>query len=217
VARLVAAPVVLALAALSVALWPAGSSPEDSVVEVIAAGCGPRAQRASGVVVASERVATTAHTVAGARELAVRGPGRSPHEARLLVLDVERDLALLHVPALGARALPSGETTAGQTGRVLGYGPSRLEPRPFRLIRRIRARTTDLYGERTVERDALEIAAEIDPGDSGAALVNDDGDVLGIVFAASRSREGTAYAVAASELERLTPTPFAPVVAGRCP
>jgi hypothetical protein len=41
------------------------------------------------------------------------------------------------------------------------------------------------------------------PGDSGAAVVTDSGELAGIVFAASRNRADTAYAVDASRLRHL--------------
>jgi S1-C subfamily serine protease len=61
----------------------------------------------------------------------------------------------------------------------------------------------DVYGSRTVERDALQIEAAVAPGDSGAALVDNAGALVGIVFASSRRVGGRAYAVAASELRPL--------------
>lgn len=214
--RLLAAPVVLVLAAGGMALlWPPGSSTLDAAVEVVAAGCGPEDQLGTGVVVATERVATVAHTVAGARELAVRTRSGRRYEAELLALDLRTDLALLAVDSLGVRALPLGEAAPGQRGRLLRAGAA---DRPFRVSRRIRARTPHLHREGTVERDALEIGAAVDPGDSGAALLDGADAVVGIVFAASRHRERTAYAVAASELERLlSARPAAPTSAGACP
>ena len=56
---------------------------------------------------------------------------------------------------------------------------------------------------RAVVRPALELSARIAPGDSGAAVVSDGGALAGIVFAASRNRSDTAYAVDASAVRRL--------------
>jgi hypothetical protein len=57
-------------------------------------------------------------------------------------------------------------------------------------------------------RPAFELSVDagrgrIAPGDSGAAVVTDSGALAGIVFAVSRNRSGTAYAVDASQLRRL--------------
>jgi S1-C subfamily serine protease len=138
--------------------------------------------------------------------------------ARLLALDVERDLALLQVEGLAGEPLVPGEPEAGREGRVLRFTTAGFDPTAFRLVRKVRARIADVYGSRTAERDALEIAAAVDPGDSGAALVDDAGALVGIVFASSRQVKGRAYAVAAAELHPLLSfTRSAPRRPGPCP
>jgi S1-C subfamily serine protease len=49
-----------------------------------------------------------------------------------------------------------------------------------------------------VDRPGLEVAARIDPGDSGAPVLDRRGRVLGVVYARSSDREGTAWAVDAA-------------------
>jgi S1-C subfamily serine protease len=49
-------------------------------------------------------------------------------------------------------------------------------------------------------RPALELSAAIEPGDSGAPVLDGDGRVLGVVFAESSDREDLAYAVDARAL-----------------
>jgi hypothetical protein len=58
-----------------------------------------------------------------------------------------------------------------------------------------------------VVRPALELSARIAPGDSGAAVVSDGGALAGVVFAASRNRSDTAYAVDASAVRQLLQRP----------
>ena len=43
-----------------------------------------------------------------------------------------------------------------------------------------------IYGQDAEDRIVLEIDASLAPGDSGAALVNIDGQVVGMVFAVTR-------------------------------
>jgi S1-C subfamily serine protease len=50
------------------------------------------------------------------------------------------------------------------------------------------------------------VAADIDSGDSGAALVDQSGVVVGIAYATTRRDAGVAYATRASELQRLLDT-----------
>jgi S1-C subfamily serine protease len=220
--RATAALALLVAAAVSLALlWPQGSpgwqAAVAAAVEVRASGCGPAVRRGSGVVVAEERVVTVAHLVAGADSVVVEDVGGRRWPARPLALDPERDLALLQVEGLDGPSL-AGEPEAGQQGRVLRFTPSGFDPIRFRLIRRVRARIFDLYGSRAAGRDALEIEAAIDPGDSGAALVDDMGALVGILFASSRRMERRAYAVAVSELRPLLSAPESyEGHFGRCP
>jgi hypothetical protein len=61
-------------------------------------------------------------------------------------------------------------------------------------------------------RPALELSAvdgtgRVAPGDSGAAVVTDSGELAGVVFAASRDRSDTAYAVDAIAVRHLLQRP----------
>jgi S1-C subfamily serine protease len=75
----------------------------------------------------------------------------------------------------------------------------------------------DIYGTTTVERDVLELAADLRHGDSGAALVDARGDVVGVAFAISQDQAGVAYALATSELNAILRAPRdQPVATGPC-
>jgi S1-C subfamily serine protease len=66
---------------------------------------------------------------------------------------------------------------------------------------RVTATGTDIYDRARTERQVLILAADLEPGDSGAALVDPDGDVVGVVFAIAIDRPGVAYALDMPELE----------------
>lgn len=57
--------------------------------------------------------------------------------------------------------------------------------------------------QRAVARPSLELSARVAPGDSGAPVITDAGALAGVVFAASRKRANTAYAVDASAVTHL--------------
>jgi S1-C subfamily serine protease len=201
-AGLKATVVALTVAVLgSALLWLRDPSPsrwqkaDPSVVEVLATGCRGQELRGSGAVVRADRVATVAHLVAGARSVVVRAEEGRGRRARVSALDPERDLALLEVDGLDVAALPRADAKAREEGWMLSPG-ARVEALPFRVARRVRARIAD------AERDALEIEADVDPGDSGAALVDARGRLVGIVFAASRER-AAGWAIPAGELDAL--------------
>ncbi len=68
------------------------------------------------------------------------------------------------------------------------------------VARQVAARGADLYLEHFVRRQVLILAADLEPGDSGSALVDGEGRVMGIAFAISLDREDTAYALSTEEL-----------------
>ena len=95
----------------------------------------------------------------------------------------------------------SGSAEAGESGTIAAVKRNlEVELIPYEVIRRITATGDDIYGEGDVARQAIEVAANVRPGVSGAALVNRKGEVVGVVFAESRTRQST-YAVYASEIE----------------
>ena len=72
---------------------------------------------------------------------------------------------------------------------------------PFSVARVIDATGRDIYGSKRTERKVLELSSSLRPGDSGAALSNAQGVVVGVAFAIARDVENVAYALAPSELQ----------------
>ena len=69
--------------------------------------------------------------------------------------------------------------------------------------RRVVIRFRDQPSDPPEVRPGLEVAASIDPGDSGAPVLDTRGRVLGVVYARSRDRADTAWAVDASAVRSL--------------
>jgi S1-C subfamily serine protease len=164
----VAAAVVLAAAGL---LAPRHGAPPRSVVRVSAG-----AESATGLATA-ERVTTVAHVLAGGSPVLAGGV-----PARVQRLDADRDVAVLAAPGLRPAPAPA----VGGVALLVRRG-GRAVALPVRVRRRV---TAHLRGS---ARAALELDAAIEPGDSGAPVVA-PGRLLGIVFARSTERAGTAYA-----------------------
>src|ERR671919_460584 len=58
-----------------------------------------------------------------------------------------------------------------------------------------------IYGESVVRRQVYELQTVVRPGNSGGPFVSTDGDVAGVVFAASTTDDGVGYALTAAEAE----------------
>lgn len=171
-----------------------------SVVKVEGEACG-RIQDGSGWVAAAGEIVTNAHVVAGERATTVVTTEGERLKARVVAFDTRRDLAVLRVDGLRAPALALGAGAVGDTGAVFGFpGGGALRAAPARVAQEVTAVGRDLYGNGGVHRDVFVLAASLRPGDSGGALVNADGAVIGVAFAVDPGTAGTAYAVTDTEV-----------------
>jgi S1-C subfamily serine protease len=160
-----------------------------------------RIQEGSGFVVAPGIIITNAHVVAGQSRTEVIDAGGRRLEAAVVVFDPDRDLAVLRSAALEAPPLPVGDTAVGGSGAVFGHpGGGPLRVAPFEIREQVEAVGRDLYDRRDTRREVFVVASELRPGDSGAALVDPAGDVVGVAFAIAPDRPGTAYALSTDEL-----------------
>ena len=194
-----------------------------SIVKItgVARSCN-RGQEGSGWVVAPERVVTNAHVVAGTRseQVQIQGTGRS-YDARVVVFDARRDLAVLSVPGLPAPALILGpKLRPSDSAVVAGFpldGPYRLDPARVRDV--FKATGADIYGSPGVGREVYSLFARVEPGNSGGPLLSPAGRVAGIVFAKSLDDDSTAYALTLDEARPVLEAAkrsFSPVSTGGC-
>ena len=188
-----------------------------SVVKVEGVAC-RRIQDGTGWVVADDLVVTNAHVVAGEGSSEVERSDGRRLPAVVVAFDPARDLALLHVKGLDRPALPVAAATTGQIGGVFGHpGGEPLRIAPFSVARKIDATGRDIYDGATTRRQVLELAASLRAGDSGSALIDANGEVVGVAFAISTDQAGVAYALATSELTPLLDAPHdSEVSTGNC-
>ncbi len=186
----------------TLAASPAVVAVRDRVLKItgVAPSCSRKIE-GSGFVFAPERVMTNAHVVAGVREPMVQ-VGRRSLPARVVLFDPGRDVAVLLVPGLTVGPLAFGAPAAAGAGAVVvGYpqdGPFRADAARVRETER--ARGPDIYGQSTVVREVYALRALVQPGNSGGPLVDPQGRVLGVVFAAAADRTDTGYALTAAEV-----------------
>jgi S1-C subfamily serine protease len=188
-----------------------------SIVKVEGVACN-RVQDGTGFVVDNDLVVTNAHVVTGERETEVVRDDGSRADATVVAFDSDRDLAVLRVRGLGRPALRVGESSLDATGGVFGHpGGGDLRIAPFAVANRIQATGRDIYGTRLTTRDILELRSQLRPGDSGSALVDRQGRVVGVAFAIAPDKADVAYALSTAELRAVLTGPLSqPVGTGRC-
>lgn len=159
----------------------------------------------TGVVVSEGRVLTNAHVVAGTSRVVVQAGSESPVVATVVFMDADADVAVLDAPELGAPRLPiDGETTPAQGDPAVfaGYpNGGGLDTESARIRSSNQLLGLDIYGRDEVLRDVLAFRGDVQPGNSGGPLLTPQGQMIGLVFAASLTDLETGYALAPSELE----------------
>ena len=156
----------------------------------------------TGFVYARERVMTNAHVVAGVSEPKV-AVGDDQLDATVVLFDPATDVAVLAVPGLDRPALPFDREQAesGDGALVLGYpqdGP--FDVQAARVRSTINATGEDIYHRRTVTREIYSLRSKVRQGNSGGPLIDPDGQVIGVIFAAAADDEQVGYALTADEV-----------------
>jgi S1-C subfamily serine protease len=184
-----------------IARQPAVRAAYSRIAKITGVANCSRGLEGSGFVYAPQRVMTNAHVVAGVGAPQVEVDGQS-YEAHVVVFDPAVDIAVLYVPNLKIKPLSFDFTAkADDPAVVLGYpenGPFDSEPARIRSEERLRG--PDIYGDRTVTRQAFSIWASVRPGNSGGPLLSNKGTVYGVVFAASVEDNRTGYVLTAEQV-----------------
>ncbi|MFH9293802.1 MarP family serine protease [Streptomyces sp. NPDC017520] len=186
---------------------PVAARAKKSIVKVVgtAPSCG-KVLEGTGFVFSERRVMTNAHVVGGVEEPTVQigGEGRL-YDAKVVLYDWQRDIAVLDVPDLRARPLqftgPDDDAESGDSAIVAGFPENgAYDVRSARVRARIDADGPDIYHRGTVRRDVYSLYATVRQGNSGGPLLTPDGKVYGVVFAKSLDDPQTGYALTADEI-----------------
>jgi S1-C subfamily serine protease len=177
---------------------------ERSIVKIegVASSCSIRIE-GSGFVISPQHVLTNAHVVAGVTQGPfVYATNGLTYDAKVVLYDPQRDLAVLDVPKLTAPALHFAPPAAdGTAAIVVGYPLDHpLTLVAARIGNNVTASGPNIYQTAVVNRQIYQIRAAIEPGNSGGPLLAADGRVYGVVFAASTSYANTGYALTAAEV-----------------
>ncbi|WP_406410630.1 MarP family serine protease [Streptomyces halstedii] len=188
---------------------PVAARAKKSIVKVVgtAPGCG-KVLEGTGFVFSDRRVMTNAHVVGGVDEPTVQigGEGRL-YDAKVVLYDWQRDIAVLDVPDLDAKPLrftdADDDAESGDSAIVAGFPENgAYDVRSARIRGRIDADGPDIYHRGTVRRDVYSLFATVRQGNSGGPLLTPEGKVYGVVFAKSLDDPDTGYALTADEIRQ---------------
>ncbi len=162
----------------------------------------------SGVIVANDGlIITNHHVIEGADEIRVVLTDRREFLAKVVALEEHNDLALLQVDTEGARlpALRFGDSDELEVGDlVLAIGnPFGVGQTVTSGIISANARSSSRIGDGGV---FIQTDAAINPGNSGGALVDVDGELVGVntaIFSRSGGSHGIGFAIPANLVRRM--------------
>jgi serine protease Do len=153
----------------------------------------------SGVIVSADGyILTNHHVIDGAEQISVDLSDRRSFEAKVIGTDAPSDLALLKVDATGLPVLPLGDSDKVRVGDLclaVGY-PLGIGETVTAGIISARGRATGL-SDGSFE-DFLQTDAPINQGNSGGALVNAEGELIGInsqIISPSGGNIGIGFAI----------------------
>ena len=184
---------------------PVAARAQRSIVKVVgtAQSCG-KVLEGTGFVFGERRVMTNAHVVGGVDEPTVQIGGEGKlYDAKVVLYDWQRDIAVLDVPDLNARSLQFADSDArsGNSAIVAGFPENgSYDVRSARVRGRINANGPDIYRRGTVRRDVYSLFTTVRQGNSGGPLLTPDGRVYGVIFARSLDDPDTGYALTVDEI-----------------
>lgn len=149
----------------------------------------------SGVVLTADgEIITNAHVIAGAASVNVRVPGETePRVAVVLATDAGRDLALLRIDADGltpATFADPGDVRVGDDVVAVGYALD-LDGDPSVTVGIVSALDRTSADQTKALKGLIQTDAPISSGNSGGALVNSLGQVVGVTTFVAITEQGT--------------------------
>ncbi len=189
------------------------TSPVGTVVDINtsqqvlgADGLRPLGAGTGMVLTADGEILTNNHVVEGASSIQVTIPGHGSSTATVVGVDPTDDVALLQLnSATGLPTVTVGDSSTVQVGDAItaignafgkGGQPTATTGTVAAVHRSITARDPSGTSSERLN-DVIQIAADVHPGDSGGAVLNAQGQVVGIITAgpSNSSGNGTGFAI----------------------
>jgi Do/DeqQ family serine protease len=152
----------------------------------------------SGVIVDAKRgyIITNSHVLEGATKVTVKLSDDREIEAKIVGSDPETDVAVLQIKADDLQALPVSDSDALQVGDfVVAIGS------PFGLRQTVTSGIVSALGRSGIGNkyeNFIQTDASINPGNSGGALINFNGELIGInsaIYSPSGGNVGIGFAI----------------------
>ena len=171
----------------------------------------PKQASGSGVIISPDgHIVTNYHVIEGADKVEVTLDDNRRYTAQVIGQDPDTDIALLKIKETGLASLTFGNSDQLQVGEwVLAVGnPFELNSTVTKGIVSAKARTINMTQGRSKMRIEafIQTDAAVNPGNSGGALVNLHGELVGIntaILAPTGSFTGYSFAIPSSIVQKV--------------
>ena len=186
--------------------YPSGNSTSDSSTGNVSSNC---KTTGSGILISGKVIVTNNHVIEDAERIEVSLNNNSAAEsynARVLTVDKANDLAILVIKDEKFKELPdapfnilNSTIDVGSSIFAMGYPLSNIMGDEVKVTDGIISAKSGFEGDVST----YQISAPIQPGNSGGALFDKKGNLVGITNAAIPSAENVGYAIKSSYLYNL--------------
>jgi Do/DeqQ family serine protease len=163
----------------------------------------------SGVIMSPDGyIVTNHHVIEKSTDIKVTLADKREYKAKLIGSDPSTDIALLKIEALELPFIMFGNSDSLRVGEwVLAVGnPFNLESTVTAGIISAKGRNINILGGGTSIESFIQTDAAVNPGNSGGALVNTAGELIGIntaIITESGSYEGYSFAIPSNLVQKV--------------
>jgi len=169
----------------------------------------PQQASGSGVIISKDGyIVTNNHVIENSTSIEVVLNDRRTYEATLVGRDPQTDIALLKIDADNLTVIPFGDSDNLKVGEwVMAIGnPFNLTSTVTSGIVSAKARNLNILERKGAIESFIQTDAAVNPGNSGGALVNTEGQLVGIntaIFSQTGNFAGYAFAVPTSIVKKV--------------
>ena len=170
-------------------------------------GCKSSPTQTVGTVIGKDLIVTVAHGVAGQTSTSITTINGQVLNAKVVAIDINLDLALIYVDSTKSTTnlipLQFADAVEGSETRFVAFEDSKQFVLSAKIKKILRINTEDIYLKNRISRPGLEVETRVVVGNSGGPLINHKDEIVGLVWATSRTEKNLAWATRIEAADKL--------------
>lgn len=170
-------------------------------------GCKSSPTQTVGTVIGKDLIVTVAHGVAGQTSTSITTINGQVLNAKVVAIDINLDLALIYVDSTKSTTnlipLKFADAVEGSETRFVAFEDSKQFVLSAKIKKILRINTEDIYLKNKISRPGLEVETRVVVGNSGGPLINHKDEIVGLVWATSRTEKNLAWATRIEAADKL--------------